>query len=303
MPRLNIYLPADVYELADRWREKANLSEICARAIRDELEAVAAHRTAPSLATLLRAPTPLEARLVRRFHLAEALVVEAPAEESERRETLGRAAAQYLDRNLGDGAELAIAGGRQSWCVARNLSPRRLRLAITALGYNQADPHLLHVHANTLTTLLWLLYSPRSVAHLIGAGAAPAPWSGPLPRREDVSYFLVASCAPLDRRAPFARLLGEDAVTALIARGAVGDFAYLFFDAAGKIVPGPESAPQSIIPAPRLRALAQRDDARLMLVAGGEEKLAAMRQTLRLGLANMVITDTETAERLLEERQ
>ena len=40
-----------------------------------------------------------------------------------------------------------------------------------------------------------------------------------------------------------------------------------------------------------------------MLVAGGEEKLAAMRQTLRLGLANMVITDTETAERLLEERQ
>ena len=92
-------------------------------------------------------------------------------------------------------------------------------------------------------------------------------------------------------------------MTALIARGALGDFAYLFFDAAGKIVPGPESAPQSIIPAPRLRALAQRDDARLMLVAGGEEKLAAMRQTLRLGLANMVITDTETAERLLEERQ
>jgi DNA-binding transcriptional regulator LsrR (DeoR family) len=294
-------LPAEVYELADRARDSANLSEICARAIRDELEAAQSHRAAPSLGALLRAPTPLEARLVRRFQLAEALVVETPANESERREALGRAAAQYLDRNLVDGAELAIAGGRQSWCVARNLSPRRLRLAITALGYNQADPQLLHVHANTLTTLLWLLYSPRSVAHLIGASAASAPWSEPLPRYDDVRYFLIASCAPLDRRAPFARLLGDGAVDALVAAGAVGDFAYLFFDAAGKIVPGPATAPQAIIPAPTLRALAKREDARIMLVAGGEEKLEAMRHTLILGLANMVVTDTETAERLLEE--
>src|SRR5579883_2910905 len=128
MPRLNIYLPAEVYALADRARESANLSEICARAIRDELEAAQSHRAAPALTTLLRAPTPLEATLARRFQLTDALVVEAPEEESARREALGRTAAQYLDRNLVDGAQLAIAGGRQSWCVARNLAPRRLRL-------------------------------------------------------------------------------------------------------------------------------------------------------------------------------
>ncbi|HEV2550351.1 MAG TPA: sugar-binding domain-containing protein [Stellaceae bacterium] len=301
MPRLNIYLPAEVYELADRARDSANLSEICARAIRDELEAAASHRAAPSLGALLRAPTPLEARLIRRHHLAEAVVVEAPTAESARREALGRAAAQYLDRNLVDGAQLAIAGGRQSWCVARNLAPRRLRLDITALGVGQADAQLLHVHANTLTTLLWLLYSPRSTAHLIGAGAASAPWAKPLPKRDEVSYFLVASCAALDPRAPFARLIGDDAVGSLIAAGAVGDFAYLFFDAAGKPVPGPATAPQAIIPAPALRALAMRADGRIMLVAGGDEKLSVMRAALKLGLANMVVTDTETAERLLEE--
>jgi DNA-binding transcriptional regulator LsrR (DeoR family) len=301
MPRLNIYLPAEVYQLADRARDSANLSEICARAIRDELEAAQSHRAAPALGALLHAPTPLEALLVRRYQLAEALVVEAPAEESARREALGRAAAQYLDRNLVDGAQLAIAGGRQSWCVARNLAPRRLRLDITALGLGQADPQLLHVHANTLTTLLWLLYSPRSTAHLIGAGPAPAPWSKPLPTRDDVSYFLIASCALLDPRAPFARLIGDDALDALAAAGPVGDFAYLFFNEAGELVPGPATAPQAIIPAPSLRALAKRRDARLMLVAGGAEKLAAMRATLTLGLANMVVTDAETAERLLEE--
>jgi DNA-binding transcriptional regulator LsrR (DeoR family) len=301
MPRLNIYLPAEVYELADRARDSANLSEICARAIRDELEAAQSHRAAPALGALLRAPTPLEALLVRHYQLAEALVVEAPPPASERREALGRAAAQYLDRNLVDGAQLAIAGGRQSWCVARNLAPRRLRLEITALGLGQADPQLLHVHANTLTTLLWLLYSPRSTAHLIGAGAASSPWSKPLPKRDDVSYFLIASCAPLDPRAPFARLIGDDALDALIDAGPVGDFAYLFFNEAGELVPGPATAPQAIIPAPCLRALAKRRDARLMLVAGGAEKLAAMRATLTLGLANMLVTDTETAERLLEE--
>jgi DNA-binding transcriptional regulator LsrR (DeoR family) len=249
----------------------------------------------------LRTPTPLEATLVRRFGLAEALVIEAAAEETTRREALGCSAAQYLDRNLVDGAQLAIAGGRQSWCVARNLAPRRLRLDITALGVGQADPQLLHVHANTLTTLLWLLYSPRSIAHLIGAGAAASPWLAPPPTRDEVCYFLIASCAPFDRRAPFARLLGEDAADALANAGAAGDFAYLFFDGEGAIVPGPVSAPHSIIPAPMLRALAKRPDARIMLVAGGAEKLAAMRHTLKLGLANMVVTDTETAERLLEE--
>jgi DNA-binding transcriptional regulator LsrR (DeoR family) len=303
MPRLNIYLPAEIYELADRSRDSANLSEICARAIRDELEAVQSHRVAPSLGTLLRAPTPLESALVRRFGLAEALVIEAPAEESARREALGRAAAQYLDRTLIDGAQLAIAGGRQSWCVARNLAPRRLRVDITALGVGQADPQLLHVHANTLTTLLWLLYSPRSTAHLIGADATASPWSAPTATRDDVSYFLVGSCATFDRRAPFARLLGAAAVDALITAGAVGDFAYLFFDSAGELVPGPAVAPQSVISAPTLHALAKRSDARIMLVAGGEEKLAAMRHTLNLGLANMVVTDTETAERLLEGTQ
>ena len=100
MPRLNIYLPAEVYELADRARDSANLSEICARAIRDELEATQSHRAAPALGALLRAPTPLEALLVQHYQLAEALVVEAPPPASERREALGRAAAQYLDRNL-----------------------------------------------------------------------------------------------------------------------------------------------------------------------------------------------------------
>jgi DNA-binding transcriptional regulator LsrR (DeoR family) len=116
-----------------------------------------------------------------------------------------------------------------------------------------------------------------------------------------VSYFLIASCAPLDRRAPFARLIGDDALDMLTAAGAAGDFAYLFFDAAGTLVPGPATAPQAIIPASTMRTLAKRADARIMLVAGGAEKLAPMRATLTLGLANMVVTDTETAERLLEE--
>ena len=120
--------------------------------------------------------------------------------------------------------------------------------------------------------------------------------------RDEVSYFLVTSCAPLDRRAPFARLIGDDAVESLIGDGAVGDFAYLFFNETGKLVPGPATAPQSVISAPSLRALAKRGDARIMLVAGGAEKLAAMRHTLKLGLANMVVTDIETAERLLEGR-
>jgi DNA-binding transcriptional regulator LsrR (DeoR family) len=299
MPRLNIYLPSDVYELADKWRGSANLSEICARAIRDELDAAEGQRAALTLLSAFRPASPLEAALAERFSLAEALVVETPAGHAELREALGQAAAAYLDRNIADGAHLAIAGGRQSWCVVRNLAPRRVRAEITALGLHQADPQLLHVHPNTLTTLLWLLYSPRSTAHLVGADTV-SPWSETLPPRETVRYFVVASCAPFDRRSRLAALLGQPAIDALGARGVVGDFAYLFFDRDGEIVPVPAAVPQSIIPAPALRDLARREDARILLVAGGDEKRDAMRRTLALGVCNMLVTDRDTAEHLLE---
>lgn len=301
MPRLNIYLPDDVYELASRWREHANLSEICAHAIRDEFQAANSHRSAPAILDALRPPAPLETDLVDRYGLAEVLVTEAPSEPLQLRETLGQRTARYLDQRICDGSILAMAGGRQTWCVVRNLSPRRVRVTITALGFQQTDPRLLHVHPNTLTTLLWLLYSPRSEAHLVGASSTQWPWSGVLPERDYVSYFVVASCSQFAPHSQFASLLGAEATAELGHQSVIGDFAYAFFSSR-RLVPTSFVLPNSTIAPTLLRALSQRGDTRVMMVAGGSDKLTSIRMALKLGLCNCLITDTETAHSLLASR-
>jgi len=300
MPRLNIYLPDPVYTLASRWRDSSNLSEICARAIKDELDAAEAHRNPDAISRVLRPASQIEQRLRKVFGLADAIVIDGEPDPTELRDQLGLAAARYLDRNISDGALIAVAGGRQMWCVIRNLSPRRVRTKITALGLHHADPVLLHVHPNTLATLLWLLYSPRSEAHVIGTGRTPDLWSAQLPQEPAPTYFVISSCSSFDMNSSFAHLLGEEATTVLRRAQTFGDFAYIFFDSAGKEIKIPFGEPSMRLPAPLMQYLSKRKDARTILVAGGQEKLDSMRITLQMRLCNTVVTDIESATRLLE---
>jgi DNA-binding transcriptional regulator LsrR (DeoR family) len=300
MPRLNIYLPDDVYKLAGRWRDSANLSEICARAIKDELDAAEAHRSAASLFRVLRSKPRSEEQLVEAYGLAEAIVVESNPEPTAIRDAIGRGAAAYLDQNISEGSQIALAGGRQMWCVVRSLSPRHVRTTITALGMHHADPVLLHAHPNTLATLVWLLYSPRSEAHIVGTTSAQDVWAGELPSKPYPSYFVISSCSSFDEHSSFAQLLGADARSALIEKGALGDFGYIFIDRQGKEIQFPLSAPNLRLPAELLRELSSRPDARTLLVAGGEQKMEMIRATLEAKLCNTLITDQDTASRLLE---
>src|SRR5207247_1204738 len=141
---------------------------------------------------------------------------------------LGAAAAAYLRSTLAAGAVLAVAGGRQSWCMVQHVDPRPLAVRLVALGFRQHDPHVLHAHANTLVTLLWLLFSPQAAAQLVGGHPAEA-LNTAAPAHPEPKYFVVASAAPFTRDCPLARLLGAPASARLLARGAVCDFAYNFF--------------------------------------------------------------------------
>jgi deoxyribonucleoside regulator len=300
MGRLNISIPHDLAPLVSKWRRKINLSEICAQALRYELTAVESHRSAAALLAKIHRPASLlEQQLTERYGLADVRVSgEAAKHEAGLRESLGSMAAEYLSQHLGTGAVLAIAGGRQSWCIVQRLSPRPLEISIVALGYRQNDPHVLHAHANTLTTLLWLLFSPRAVARLVG-GDPEKIVNVPLPVQPYPKYFVVASCAPFATGGPLARLLGEETTSTLLAKGVVSDFAYNFFDTHGRLVPIAISGDQSILSAGCLSMLCKRSDARVVLVAGGREKLRAMQLALESKLCNTLVTDTATAQTLI----
>lgn len=303
MARLNVYLPDELYDLANKWRGTLNLSEICARALREELSVVESSRTTINLSNVVRKPSSREARLLHAFPLKETFVVEVATRTSIRDE-LGAVAAGYLDRWLCDGSLLAIAGGRQTWSVIRNLSPRNVRLNIAALGYGQHDPVALHTHPNTLLTLAWLLYAPRAKAHLVGSLKFKGLWRfsnsiGSVPK-----YFVVASCSAFSASSPFAELLGKDVTKQLLDEGVAGDFAYSFFRNDGGLVNIPTVAgvDQSVISPETLRTLGQRSDARVILIAGGAEKASVVAWALKNKLCNTLIVDSEVADQLLAGR-
>ncbi len=300
MPRLNIYLPDDIYELANRWRDRSNLSEICASAIKDELNAAEGSRAYSKVLSRIRPPTKFETALLRKFELSDILIADETINADNLRDTLGKAAADYINQNVCDGSLLAVAGGRQMWCMVQYLSPRRVRSTIFALGMHQADPQLLHVHPNTIVTLMWLLYSPRSQAHLVGSKLNSNPWLDQLPAKPYASYFVISSCSRFEENSPFGQLLGNDIAKSLTRQNVVGDYAYVFFNRSGQEVELPQSVDQFRLSATNLRDLSNRSDARTILVAGGDTKLSIIRAALKCKLSNTLITDQHTADKLLE---
>lgn len=304
MARLNVYLPDELYELANQWRGTLNLSDICARALREEISAVDSSRITVNLSNISRKRSSKENKLVDKFGLQESFVIEASAETS-MRDDLGAVTAGYLDRWLSDGAQLALAGGRQTWSVIRHLSPRNVRVSVTALGYGHQDAIALHTHPNTLLTLAWLLYAPRAQAHLVGSSKFNELWKlssteGPLPR-----YFIVASCSCFSATSPFAVLIGKDSTADLLARGVVGDFGYVFFGQDGQLIEAPSmnGIPQSTMSPIKLQTVSRRTDARVILIAGGPSKATVALWALTNKLCNMLVVDSDLADQLLAGRE
>src|SRR5260370_20785529 len=189
-------------------------------------------------------------------------------EEPQIREGLGALAADSLNRNLTHGSVLALGGGRQSWCVAEHMSPRHLEVDIVALGYRQADPPLINAHPNTLITILWLLFSPKARAWLIGSDLKEL--RGPASANSaSARYFVVGSCAPFETDSGLARLLGAEATRSLFAQNVAGDFLYNFFAKEGKLIDLKFSAECSVLTSNELWSLSRQPDANVDWVAGG----------------------------------
>lgn len=85
------------------------------------------------------------------------------------------------------------------------------------------------------------------------------------------------------------RIVSPDDMAHVVALGGVGEMLGHFFDAAGTIVETPLSARILSMPASALR------DRRVVAIAGGEGKVAALRSVLKSGLLSGLITDETTA--------
>jgi DNA-binding transcriptional regulator LsrR (DeoR family) len=250
----------------------------------------------------------LEKAFEEKYGLKEVIVADC-AEDEERQimRELGRATAFYLENTLNphEIIGMSASGSTTMMAMLDAFSPRRVPdgIQVVQIIGDIGDPA-----ASAAGTHL-----VRRMAELLGAGATllPAP---AIPHTEDVyrafldDQFVRAAMDMFEQvtlalmsvgpvTSAIARLVGDtvppEEVDMLLRLGAVGDVCLRFFDISGAPVLTPIDDRVIGMTLEGLRRVK-----RVVAVAGGHRKLAAIRGALEGGWMNVLITDRFTAERL-----
>lgn len=249
----------------------------------------------------------VEARLLETFGLDQAVVTaeEGLSGESLRRH-IGLAAAEYLRDVLNDGLKVGVGWGRTLHAVVGALdAEHRANVQVFPLigGMGQVSASF---QVNDLARRLaevfggtgQALYAPAFVGDLQArdallrhpdVGMVMEAWDSLDMALVGVGHFAFQRQSSMF----FAEYMDEEISQELEQRGAVGDLCGRFFDVQGeRCILDPEVIGISL---EQLRALD-----RVVGIAGGEEKVAAILGVLHGGYLNVLITDTITAQAVLE---
>jgi DNA-binding transcriptional regulator LsrR (DeoR family) len=252
----------------------------------------------------------LEKALRERFDLPEAVVVEC----SEDRDgaimaRIGEAAAHLLEVTLAPGEIIGVSSWSQTiFKMVENIHPQKsaqAKYVVQTLG-GMGDPSV-QTHATQLTTRL---------ARLTGAEPKLLPVQGVTSSREAKLLMLadpfvretmdlfssitlaivgIGAVEPSELLARSGNIFSSRELADLADAGAVGDISLRFFDKDGKAVKTPLD--ERVIGLP-LEELTKID--RVIALAGGSKKTAAIAGALRAGVIDMLVTDKFTAQRLIE---
>lgn len=221
---------------------------------------------------------------------------------------LGEAAAQYFERVVQEGDLVGFSWGNTMSMMADCLQPAKLReIHIVQMVGGLGDP-LSDTHAADIA---------RRVAQKLNASLAVMPAPGivgtvemcqALLNYREIRYALELS-AKVDIafvgigsfRKDALLMRNEEIITwhevdPLILRGAVGDLGLHFFDLEGQ--PLNSEIDQRVI---GLDLEVYRKLDRVVAVAGGSQKYEAIRGAVRGKYTNVLITDEDTARKLIQE--
>jgi DNA-binding transcriptional regulator LsrR (DeoR family) len=260
----------------------------------------------------------LEAALVDAWGLREAVVV-ATGGRGDIREEVGLAAAGYFETVARDGMRIGISCGFTLYHMIRTLREGRFRdLSLYPLS-GESTLRLVDLFPNTLVGMMAAKYRPRVTAyalpvqHLASLGQIERLRRrlvrDPEIRRiydaaQDVDIALVGIGMIAEQTPGFCSLAESYGVSVRRLRqlGVVGEINYQPFDAEGRIVDTPElrALMRRIlsVEGARLQALSRRRDRRVIAIAGGRAKIAAVRAALRGRFMNVLVTDDEVASAL-----
>lgn len=251
----------------------------------------------------------LETNLEQQFGLQEALVVESRAEDSPEsiQRGLGVAAAAYLERSLNGFHALGISWGATLNSMVAAIRPQtgfsgRVVQIIGGLGRPEAE-----VHATELCRRLARALQAQPVL-LPAPGVVPTPQAREVLLSDtevnravalfgqlDLVFVGIGAPTPDSVLMRVGSILSADELALLRKQGAVGDIALRFFDENGQPV---KSEIDRRVVGITLEQLKQAR--RVIGVAGGPQKIQSIRGALRGGLLHVLITDSLTAQQLLQ---
>jgi DNA-binding transcriptional regulator LsrR (DeoR family) len=248
-----------------------------------------------------------ERRLEEAYGLQEVVLVPAPRGERALLDALGAGAASYLARVLKANDTVAMAWGNTLSAVVDRmgfmpLPGSRVVQLLGGLGNPEDDVHSMEL--------------ARRMAQKLQARLRPIPAPGIVKTRRIRDAFLnddtvsaairlaahadvaLVGVGTLDQRSLVVRagtILSPAEVRQLRAEGVVGDVALRFFDAEGRQVQDEINARVIGVTAEELKAMR-----RVVAVAGGASKQAAILGALRSGLVDVLISDEATGAALLK---
>ncbi len=264
----------------------------------------------------------LGATLVERFGLRDAVVVPAGG-RGEIKEELGAAAAAYFEKVAASGIRVGLSCGFTLYHTIRHLKEHRFRdLTLYPLS-GESTLRLVDLSPNTLVGMMAAKYRPHVVAYALPVQHLASLSQIERERRrllrdpevrkiyegaQSVDIALVGIGFIGEGTPGFCSLAGAYGVSVKTLRrlGVVVEVNYQPFDAGGKVVYRPELRPLSrrvlSVTADRLQALSRADAKYVIGVAGGRQKVGAVRGALAGRFLNVLITDEDTALALVGSR-
>jgi DNA-binding transcriptional regulator LsrR (DeoR family) len=252
----------------------------------------------------------VESQLEERFGLQEALVVETQPADSQAQvsRAVGYAAAGYLARAISSRSTIGMCWGDTLRHMVSNLTPQRYPNAqvvqiIGGIGQPDAEVHateLCRSMARTLDCRLTLLPVPGIVADQRTREAllSDVHVQRAVEAFDDLDIAFVGIGAPTRDSVTMrdGSIITRTELDGLLRRGAVGDIALRYYDHGGQCI---ESDINERIIGMTLEQI--RQVPKVVGISGGPQKVAAIRAALAGGIVKVLITDSVTAEKLLED--
>ncbi|SON54394.1 Deoxyribonucleoside regulator [Hartmannibacter diazotrophicus] len=251
-----------------------------------------------------------EAALRDRYGLDEVIVADCFEDREDAiLAAIGAAAAHYFETTMTDGEVIGIS----SWSASllrmvdaihplKRVKAERVVQILGGIGNPSVQSH-----ATQLTTRLAELagaepmllpsqgVASSSAARLVMLGDSYVRGTMDQFRRVTMALIGVGALQPSVMLANSGNSFTGEELNDLAARGAVGDICLRFFDIDGKPVGGPFDERIIGMSLDELKTVP-----RVVAVAGGERKVAALHGALQTGLINVFVTDKFTAEKLAE---